>query len=153
MEPQNTTCQSPLVLLNLLPHDCGFFPKKGSMDRQRLLELALETLEIKRAEIERSIAEVREFQEGKRRASARNPEKTIIVEIKRRTRTRAQRKAQSERMTKIWAARKEAPRPAVAAKIAPAIPKRRPKTVAEKKALSLKMKQVWAKKKAQAKKA
>jgi hypothetical protein len=122
------------------------------MERKRLLELALATLEEKRTEIEREIAELREFQDGKKRVFVRAPKKTTIHAVKSRSRTSAERKAQSERMKKIWAARKLASKPAVAAKTVPAVKKRKPKTAAQKKALSLKMKQIWAKKKAAAKK-
>jgi hypothetical protein len=124
------------------------------MERKRLLELALETLEIRRTEIEREIAELREFQDGPKRVSVRTPKKTTILAVKSRSRTAAaERKAQSERMKKIWAARRLASKAAVAAKTVAAVAKRKPKSAAQKKALSLKMKQVWAKKKAAAKKA
>jgi hypothetical protein len=126
-------------------------PQEGNMDRKRILELALETLEARRTEIERAIAEIREFQDGKKRVFVRNPEISTLVVVKRRSRTAAERKALSRRMKEIWAARKlQAAKPSVSAKTAPGIAKHKPKSAAEKRALSLKMKQVWAKKKAEA---
>jgi hypothetical protein len=113
------------------------------MDRKRLLELALETLEAKRTEIEREIAEIREFQDGKKRIFARKPEVSTLVAVKRRSRTPAQRKAISRRMKEIWATRRLR-----AAKPSPSKAKRKPMSAARKRALSLKMKQVWANKKA-----
>lgn len=118
------------------------------------MELALETLKSKRAEIEREIDEIRELEDGQRRVFARTPTTPSIVVVKRRSKTKAERKAHSERMKKIWETRKlKAAKPPVAVKTASTTTKRKPKTAAEKKALSLKMKQVWAKKKAAAKKA
>ena len=112
------------------------------MDNKRLLELALETLKAKQTEIERSIAEIRELQNGKKRISTRNPEISSLLVVNKRSRTQAQRKALSRRMKQIWAARKRQ-----AAKPSPSKAKRKPMSAARKKALSLKMKQVWANKK------
>jgi hypothetical protein len=116
--------------------------KEGIMDNKRLLELALETLLAKRTEIERSIAEIREMQDGKRRIFTRNPEISALLVVKKRSRTQAQRKALSRRMKQIWAAKKRQ-----TAKPSPSKAKRKPMSAARKRALSLKMKQIWAKKK------
>jgi hypothetical protein len=108
-------------LLNLYHHGLGIAAqKKGNMDLKRLLELALETLESKRTEIERSIAEICEFRDGKKRVFMRTSQ-TSIVAVKQTSRTPAQRKAQSRRMKKIWAARKKQ-----AAKPSPSKTKRKP---------------------------
>ena len=122
------------------------------MDRKRILELALETLESKRTEIERAIAEIREFQDSKKRVFARKPQVSILVAMKRRSRIPAQRKALGRRMKEILPARKlRITKATASAKADPANPRRKPKSAAQKRALSLKMKQVWAKKKAAAK--
>jgi len=118
------------------------------MDKSRILELALETLEKQRTEIEREIEEIREFQDGKKRVFARNPEISALVVVTRRSRTPAERKAQSERMKQYWA-QKKAP---AASKTAGVRTKVRAWTAAEKKALSLRMKEVWKRRAAAAKK-
>ena len=112
------------------------------MDNKRLLELALEALLAKRTEIDRSIAEIRELQDGKKRVFAGKPAVSTLVAVKPISRTQAQRKALSRRMKEIWAAKK---RPA--AKTSASKAKRKPMSAARKKALSLKMKQIWANKK------
>jgi len=106
------------------------------MDRKHILELALEALQAKRAEIEAAIAEIHELDNARGQASE--------VVTKRKSKTRAQRLALSRKMKAIWAAKK------IPAKTHPAARKGRPKSAAEKKALSLKMKQIWAKKRAEA---
>lgn len=68
----------------------------------RLLELALEALLRRKAEAEAEIAQIR-----KELAGAEAPP-TKKVARKRRGRTAAQRKAQSERMKAIWAKRRAA---------------------------------------------
>ena len=78
------------------------------MDNKRLLELALDTLLAKRTEIERSIAEIRELQAGKKQVFARKSEVSTVVAVKQRARTQAQRKALSRRMKQIWAKKKSA---------------------------------------------
>jgi len=113
------------------------------MERKRILELALETMENQRAEAE---AAIEELKGGIRRGIVKKPGTPTPVMAKRRSRTAAKRKPQSLRMKRIWAEKKAAR----AAKDKKKIPKRRPKTVAEKRALSLKMKQAWAKRKAEA---
>jgi predicted nucleic acid-binding Zn-ribbon protein len=120
---------------------------KGNMDRTRILELALEALEKQRTDVEAAITEIRELRDGNKRKIAGKPDMSAIVALKRRSKTKAERKAQAKRMREYWAAKK-----LQAAKVSPAGAKRRPKSAAEKKALSLKMKQVWAKRKAEARK-
>lgn len=115
------------------------------MENKRILELALESLLAKRTEIERSIAEIRELQDGKKRVFTRNPEISNLLAVKKRSRTQAQRKALSRRMKEIWAAKKRQ-----AAKTSASKAKRKPMSTARKKALSLKMKQIWANKKSAA---
>ena len=103
----------------------------------RILELALETLEKRKAAID---AEIQLIQ-----TQLRGPAKTRIVAPaagKRKTRTAAQRKAQSEIMKRIWA-EKRAAKKAVLPK-----PKKGPKSAAARKAQSERMKAYWAKKKA-----
>jgi len=113
------------------------------MEYKRLLELALETLEKKRADVERAIEEILEFQNGKKRVFSRKRDISSLVVVKRRSKTLTERKALSRKLKMIWKAKK-----LQAAKTAPAKAKGRRKTAAEKKALSLKMKMVWAKKRA-----
>ena len=115
------------------------------MEHKKLLELALETLEKQRADIEHAIAEIHEFQNGKKRVFARKPGRPVLVAVKRRSKTLAERKALSRKLKLIWAEKR-----LQVAKSARA--KGRPKTAAEKKALSLKMKAVWARRREAGKK-
>ena len=118
------------------------------MDSDRLLELALETLKKQRAEIETSIAEIREMQDGNRQVFSMKP---ALIVAKRRSKTLAERRAHSLRMKKYWSAKKaQAIRSAAKAKAPAGAAKARTKTAAEKKALSLKMREVWKKRKAAA---
>ena len=121
------------------------------MDRNRILELALEALEKERTDIDAAIAEIRELQDGNKRMIARKPEMSALVVVKRRSRTKAERKAQAKRMREYRAEKKlQAAKASIMPKTPAADAKVRTKTEAEKKALSLKMKQVWKKKKAEA---
>jgi len=120
--------------------------KKGIMDQNRILELALETLEKQRMEIDRAIAEIREFQDGKKRVFARNPEVSTLVVVKRRSRTQSERKAQAQKMKQYWAATRA--RAAKAKKPTP--PNLKPKRVTANKAISEGMRAYWAKRKAEA---
>jgi hypothetical protein len=125
------------------------------MDRNRILELALEGLEKEKAKIDQEIAMVRSEMPGKG-STARETESAASAGTQRgRKRTAAERKAHSEAMRKYWAAKREkAEKVTTAPKTSPAAsPKRRAKTAAEKKALSLKLKEIWKKRKAAAKKA
>lgn len=118
--------------------------KKGTMNRNRILELAVETLEKQKAGIDAEIETVRAELKGARSA---------FVPIKRRKpRSQVKRKSQSNRMKQNRAAKgAKAAKPSARKNLSPAIAKRRTKSAAEKKALSLKMKQVWKKRKAEAK--
>jgi hypothetical protein len=129
--------------------------RKGTMDRNRIRELALQTLEKQKADIDAAIAEVREFQDGNKRITSGNRDIPAAVAAKRRSRTSAERALQAKRMREYWAAKRgEAAKIATAPKTSAATgSKRRAKTEAEKKALSEKMKAAWKRRKAAAKKA
>jgi hypothetical protein len=128
------------------------------MEKNRILELAIEALERKKAKIDAEIESLRS--EIKGQATTPGKKITSAKPAIKPGKSAAERKAQSERMKKIWAKRKSkagkgkgkekakasAAKPAKT-KVASTI---RPKTAAEKKALSLKMKEVWKKKKAEA---
>ena len=74
---------------------------------------------------------------------------TSAKPTKKRGKSAAERRALSEKMKQVWAARRSKAKSAKPAKTkAKAGTKVRPKTAAEKKALSLKMKEVWKKRKA-----
>ena len=125
------------------------------MEKNRILELAIEALERKKAKIDAEIESLRS--EIKGQATTPGKKITSAKPAIKPGKSAAERKAQSERMKKIWAKRKskagkgkgkeKAKASAAKTKVASAI---RPKTAAEKKALSLKMKEVWKKKKAEA---
>jgi uncharacterized protein (UPF0335 family) len=117
--------------------------EKGTMDRNRILELAVETLEKQKAGIDAEIETVR--------AELKGTGSAFVPIGRRRPRSQVERKSQSKRMKQYWAAKRaKAAKPSTMKKLPPAIVKRRAKSAAEKKALSLKMKQVWEKKKAEA---
>ena len=125
------------------------------MDRNRILELALEGLQKQKADIEQEIEMVRAELRGRAPAV---PSRFVPAARsgKRRSRTPAERKAQAERMRKYWAAKRaKVAKVATAPKTSPAAgaKKRRAKTAAEKRALSLKMKEIWKKRRAAAKNA
>lgn len=120
------------------------------MDYTRTLELALETLEKRRAEVEAEIEEVRELMGGIPRQTITKPVTPTLVVVKRRSKTAAERTAQSEAMKKYWAAKKTQVKVSTSTQPIPARAKRRPKTAAEKKVLSLKMKEAWARRRAAA---
>jgi hypothetical protein len=87
---------------------------KGNMDK-RILELALEALVSRRNAIEAEIAEIRAELEG-RAPSVGPSSKAASVTRRRRPRTAAERKAQSQRMKAYWANRRaEAAKKAAAA--------------------------------------
>jgi len=94
---------------------------------QRILQLALEALESRKAQIEKEIAQLQ--------AELGSPVK----------------KSHSEKMKAYWA-RKRAESAKLSAAQAPAAPmlKRKPKTAAQRKAQSKRMKAYWAKRKAKA---
>jgi hypothetical protein len=111
------------------------------MDK-RIFELAVEALRERKAQVEAEIELIRAELGG------RISHVTIAVPgtARRRRRTAAQRKAQSERMKAYWAARKgRAAKTGRARKLTAAKPKRRPRSAAARKAQSEKMKAYWAK--------
>lgn len=74
------------------------------MDNRRLLELAIEGLEAQRDRIEAELAQLRsQTGSGKVRQTA----PAAVAGKRGRKRTAAQKKAHSERMKAIWAARKK----------------------------------------------
>jgi len=105
---------------------------------KRILELALEALQGQIAVVEADIEWVRAQLSGGIRAD--QPATLTPAVRKRRGRTAAQRKAQSEKMKAYWAAKVGA-----AKKPAPAKPKKGPKRSAASKAQSVRMKAYWAK--------
>ena len=115
------------------------------MDRNRILELAIEELVKQRDEIDAEIDAIRaELNRTGVGAQARPAPKPTG---RRRSRTPTERRAQAQRMREYWAAKKRA------TKSSPARTKARTKSAAQKRALSLKMKEVWKKRKAEAAKA
>jgi len=105
--------------------------RKGVMEN-RILELAIEALQLRKASVEAEIEAVRSELHGAakvRRATIVGP--TAV----RRKPYIDQRKAQSERMKAYWAARKAA-----------AKPKTGPRSAAARKAQSERMKAYWARK-------
>jgi hypothetical protein len=124
------------------------------MDRNRLLELAVEELERQKAGIDEEIAAVRAELGGK----GSTVRTRSVSAGTRRRRTLAQRRAQAQRMREYWAAKRaQAAKPAAVAKRLSdpvTVAKVRTWTDAKKKALSLRMREVWKKRKeAAAKKA
>ena len=114
---------------------------------KRIRELALEALLTRRAAIS---AEIESLQ-GKLAGApgTRSVTLTTPPPRKRKPKSEAERKAQSERMKAYWAAKKSrSGKIPSGVKPIPAGPKRRSKTAAEKKALSKAMKLAWAKRKA-----
>jgi hypothetical protein len=123
------------------------------MERNRILELALEELYRRKAGINADIEAIQAELTGTGSAVPQ----TILVPSagkgRGRQRTPAERTQQSQRMREIWVARRaQAAKSAAAAKSAQAAAsmKTRSMTAAHKKALSLKMREVWRKRKAAA---
>lgn len=75
--------------------------------KQRLLELALEALAVRKASIDAEIEAIKQELSG-RPAAAAPAAKVEAPKTGRRKRSAASRKAQSEKMKAIWAARKAA---------------------------------------------
>jgi hypothetical protein len=122
------------------------------MEKNRILELAIETLERQKSEIDAEIESLRSQMGGFKKTSPSKRVTSAVKVTKKGVKSAAERKAHSQKMKKVWAARKA--KKAKAAKAKPvkakAGAKVRLKTEAEKKALSLKMKEVWKKRKAEA---
>jgi len=116
------------------------------MDRNRILELAIEQLRKQKAGIDTEIDAIRKELNGARlggRQAGPTPERTG----RKRVRTPSERRAQAQRMREYWAAKR------LAGKTSHARAKAKTKSAAQKLALSLKMKEVWKKRKAAAAKA
>ena len=115
------------------------------MDRNRILELAVETLEKRKAginaEIETIRAELKEIGSG----TTRKVKPAAASTRRRRLQTRAERKAHSERMKQYWAAKRA--RAAKAKK--PTLPNLKLKRATANKAISEGMRAYWAKRKAE----
>ena len=119
--------------------------KKGRMDT-RIVELAIEALEARKKNVEAEIQNLSQLLKSGAPVPAMKQAKIISIAPRRRTRSVAEKAAQSQRMKAYWASKRKAAAPAPAA----AKPKANNKKAAARKALSEKMKQVWAKRKAEA---
>ena len=115
--------------------------QKGLMEK-RIMELAIEALERRRAQVDAEIEIIRGELEGGARAATT----VVAVTEGRRPKTAEERKAHSLRMKKIWAARKAADAKPEAAK---SDRLRLDQEDAANQARSEKMKAYWAKRKAQ----
>ncbi len=117
--------------------------RKGIMDT-RILELALEALQVQKAKLEAEIEQVRrELRQGPRANQTGAAPKRAI---RRRRRSAAERKAQSERMRAYWANKKQGAGKTVAsASTARARKKAGNMSAAARKAVSERMKAYWAK--------
>ncbi len=111
----------------------------------RLLELAMEALQARRAEIQLEIEALQLMMKGKDVSGKQAP-----AAAKGFRRTAAQRKAHSERMKQIWRLRRAAAGQTKARASAPAKAKTGPQTAAARKAQSERMKAYWSKRKAEA---
>jgi uncharacterized protein (UPF0335 family) len=109
------------------------------MDK-RILELAVEALQERKAKVEAEIESIQAELEGR----IRKPKIAVPRVVKRRRRTAAQRKAQSRRMKAYWAARKSRATTKPARKPTSAKPRRGPRSAAARKAQSERMKAYWA---------
>jgi hypothetical protein len=79
------------------------------MEHKRILELALQVLEKQKIQVEAEIEALRAEMRGSGRAtSTRKTAHAASPSGRRRTRTPAERKAQSKRMKAYWAAKKAA---------------------------------------------
>lgn len=118
------------------------FAWKGIDMDKRILELAVEALEGQKARLETEIEAIRMQLKG----GLARPATTAPAAGKRRSRTAAERKAQSERMKAYWASRKSrAAKTKTTAKRAASRSRFGPKTAAARKAQSERMKAYWAK--------
>jgi hypothetical protein len=111
----------------------------------RIVELALEALEARKKIVEAEIQQLSQLLKPGTPPPAIQQPGMVSIAPRRRTRTHAEKTAQSERMKAYWAAKKKTAAPA-----APAAKPKVAKKAAARKALSEKMKQVWAKRKAEA---
>jgi len=112
---------------------------KAIMDKSAVLELAIETLERRKAAIDAEIAELQAQQKSGIPGGFASAARSMTL---------AQRAAQSKRMKAIWKQRKAR----TAKPVKKASAEKGPKSPAARKAQSLRMKAYWVKKKAEAKK-
>jgi len=126
---------------------------KGTMDTNRLVELAIAELERQRARINADIDAIQAELKDTGATTLRVTSSATPTTPKGRKRTAAEKKAQSQKMKEIWAARKaKAAGKSGLVKATPAAStKSRTMSEAQRKALSLKMKEAWRKRKAAAK--
>jgi hypothetical protein len=123
------------------------------MEKNRILELALDGLQREKERIEAEMKFIQSELKGTGSAIRQALSLPSAGTRRRRRKTSAERKAHAQRMREIWAVRRvQATKPAAPAKTAPAAAstKTRSKTAAQKKALSLKMREVWKRRKAAA---
>jgi hypothetical protein len=125
------------------------------MNNKRILELALETLQKQRAVVEAEIEAVRSELRGLTGIPRANRAGTAApLSGRRRPKSPAEKKAQSERMKAYWAAKRAGSVKAPSGRKARSQSRRRRViSAAARKAQSLKMKQIWAQRKAEAAKA
>ncbi len=76
------------------------------MDSRRILDLALETLNRRKKELETQIEEIRAELVGRETSLPPTNRSAMVRPGHRRPRTRAERKAQSDRMKAFWASKK-----------------------------------------------
>lgn len=122
------------------------------MEKERVLQLALEAMEQQRLTVEEEIRELTAQLEGRSHIEAMPFAAPSRRRAHRRAKTGPQsaaaRRAVSERMKAYWAKRKaQAVRAAAPNKSAPAKPHQ---SAAARKAQSARMKEIWAKRKAEA---
>lgn len=77
------------------------------MDKNRILELAIESLERQKADLDEEIKKIKIQMKGPAAGSARKT-KAPAKPKKKKSMTPAQRKARSEQMKKYWAEKKKA---------------------------------------------
>ena len=77
------------------------------MDKNRILELAIESLERQKAELDEEIEKIKAQMKGSAAGGGRKT-KAPAKPKKKQSMTPAQRKARSERMKKYWAEKKKA---------------------------------------------
>jgi hypothetical protein len=115
--------------------------RKGDMNNERVLDLALETLELKKAAIDAEIAELKAALGGKTQVAP----VALPAPRGRRAKSAAERRAHSERMKAYWQARKAKTPPPAGGGKKPAKAKAKPEMSAANQARSEKLKAVWAK--------
>ena len=120
------------------------------MEQRRLLELALQELEHRKAGIDEEIVAIQAELKGTGATVRQTTQAPSGSTGRRRIRTVTEREAQAQRMREYWAARRAKATKTNANAPSTASTKTRTMTDAQKKTISLRMKQVWAKRKAAA---